>query len=55
MLRVTLMYAGESWVGHRKKDSSFLAYQMEEDGPADVGRKNAGQILDDHELGYLLW
>ena len=28
---------------------------MEEDGPADVGRKNCGQNLDDHELGYLQW
>ena len=35
------------------EDSSFFAHQMEEDGSSDVGRKNSGQHLDDHELDYL--
>ena len=34
------------------EDSSFFAFQMEEDGLADVGRKNSGQIWTT-ELNYL--
>ena len=37
------------------EDSSLFQYQMQEMGPADVVRKNGGQILDDYELVYLSW
>ena len=38
------MYAGESWVGNRKKDRSLIEHQLEENGSPVVGRKSVDNL-----------